>query len=187
MRAFLSAVLMAAVLMPLGLRPASAQIGDILPALLAQCHRDAAELCSDVEPGGLRIAACLYSRLNDLSPGCQRAMRDGIAMRACGSDYYRYCREVPVGEGRVAGCLREFRDEVSPRCSEALAFGAPRDDYRRYGRYDDRRYGYSRYGDRRYDDRRYDDRAAKASPAPYVRRYQDPAPEDDDRGPDDLK
>jgi hypothetical protein len=83
MRAFLSAVLMAAALMPLGLRPASAQGAEILLELIAQCHRDAADLCADIQPGGGRIAACLYSHMNDLSPPCHRAMRDGLALRSC--------------------------------------------------------------------------------------------------------
>ena len=186
MRAFLSAVLMAALLTPLGLRPASAQVGEVLVQLLARCHRDAAELCPGVEPGGGRIAACLYSRLNDLSPGCHRAMRDGIALRACGYEYSRFCRDVVIGDGRVARCLRDYRDEVNPRCSEALAFSRPRYSY------DAPRYGAPRYDAPRYNDRVPDEYRDPKSP-PYgggydePRKYDDPAPEDDDRGPDDLK
>jgi hypothetical protein len=174
MRTFLSAVLMAAALMPFGLRPASAQVGEVLSELMVQCRRDAAELCPDVEPGGGRIAACLYSRLNDLSPPCHRAMRDGIAVRACKSDYNRFCGDVQIGQGQVARCLREFRDEVSPRCAEALAFSRPP----------------------RYGDRRWDDQLAKAMPyarkyteETYTRKYREEPDLDDndDRGPDDLK
>ena len=128
MRAFLSALLVAACLMPLGLRPASAQAADVVSELMIQCRRDAAELCSDVEPGGLRIAACLYSRMNDLSPRCHRAMSDGVVLRDCGREYDRFCRDVPVGDGHVAKCLRDFRDEVSPRC-----YGALSSTRRRYG------------------------------------------------------
>lgn len=181
MRAFLSAVLMAAVLMPFSLRPASAQVAEVLAEVMAQCRRDAADLCSDVEPGGGRVAACLYSRLRDLSPPCHRAMRDGIAIRACGSEYQRYCRDVPIGYGKVARCLREFSDSVGPRCSDALAFGRPRNGgERRYGRWEDENF------------------APKA--LPYTRRYSDESysrrrdtdefDRDDegyDQGPDDLK
>jgi len=127
---------------------------------MVQCRADAAELCNEVQPGGGRVAACLYSRLDDLSPRCHRAMRDGIAMRACGGDYHRYCRDVPVGEGRVAACLRDYRDEISPRCMDALAFNAPR----RSGNYHARKYA-----------------------EPYGRNY-DRAPEaDDDEDDVDLK
>lgn len=181
MRTFLSAVLMAAALMPFGLQPASAQVGEVLSELMVQCRRDAAELCPDVEPGGGRVAACLYSRLNDLSPPCHRAMRDGIALRACKGDYSRFCGDVQIGQGQVAKCLREYRDEVSPRCAEALAFSRPR-------------YGDSRYGDNRYGDRRWDDHPPKALPyarkyteESYTRKYSEEPDYDDDQGPDDLK
>jgi hypothetical protein len=182
MRAFLSAVLMAALLMPFGLRPASAQASEALAEVMDQCRRDAADLCSDVEPGGLRVAACLYSRLNDLSPPCRRAMRDGIAIRACGGEYHRYCSDVPIGYGKVARCLRQFSDSVGPRCAEALAMGRPRFAERHYGG-------------------KWEEEAAPAPKAlPYTRKYteesytrrryrEETAPEDyeDDQGPDDLK
>jgi hypothetical protein len=171
MRAFLSAVLMAAALMPFGLRPASAQGAEILLELIAQCHRDAADLCADIQPGGGRIAACLYSHMNDLSPPCHRAVRDGLALRACAGEYRQYCRDVPVGEGQIARCLHDFRDELSPQCEAVLAGGAP---------YSEPRYGYDR--DRRPYARKYSDET-------YSRRHsEEPVPEDDDRGPDrDLK
>lgn len=135
MRAFISALLMAVALVPLGLSPASAQVGEVLSELMANCRRDAADLCPDVEPGGGRVAACLYSRLNDLSPPCHRAMRDGIAVRACKSEYNRFCGDVPIGEGQVAKCLRDYREEVSPKCAQALAFSRPR-----HGRWEEGRW-----------------------------------------------
>jgi Cysteine rich repeat len=180
MRAILGAVLMAAMLMPLGLRPASAQAADVLLQLIAHCRRDAAELCPEVEPGGGRIAACLYSRLNDLTPGCHRAMRDGIALRACGGEFHRFCGDVAIGEGQVARCLREFRDAVGPRCAEALAFSGPR--------YAERGYGDRGYAERGYGGPRWEDYRAPPPPPAYDRKYRDePEPEYDDRGPDDLK
>jgi hypothetical protein len=131
MRAFIHALLLAAVLLPLGLRPASAQKSEALFELMAQCRRDAAELCADVEPGGMRVAACLYSRINDLSRPCYRAMRDGIALRSCGGDVARYCRGIPPGDGDIARCLRDYREDLSPRCVDALASSRVRrrDDY----------------------------------------------------------
>jgi len=121
MRAFLHALLLAATLLPLGLRPASAQGQEALFEVMAQCRRDAAELCADVEPGGLRVAACLYSRISDLSRPCYRAMRDGIALRSCGGEVARYCRDIPPGDGEIARCLRDYREDLSQRCVDALA------------------------------------------------------------------
>jgi Golgi apparatus protein 1 len=134
MRHLFKALLIALALLPLGLRPASAQVGELFVELMVNCREDARDFCADVEPGGGRIAACLYSRLNDLSPRCHRSMRDGIALRACAADYDRYCRDVPLGEGRVAACLLEFRDEISPRCLDALAMAGRGGG--RYGRYE---------------------------------------------------
>ncbi len=131
MRAFIHALLLAAVLLPLGLRPASAQQSEALFELMAQCRRDAAELCSDIEPGGMRVAACLYSRINELSRPCYRAMRDGIALRSCGSEVARYCGGIPPGDGEIARCLRDYREDLGSRCVDALASSRVRrrDDY----------------------------------------------------------
>jgi hypothetical protein len=173
MRALIRGVLLAAAFMPLGLRPASAQAEDIFRQLIVHCRADAAELCSDVEPGGGRIAACLYSRIDDLSPRCHRAMRDGIALRFCGDDYYRYCQDVPLGEGRLTRCLRDYRDEVSPRCANALASKIP---HRR-----DREYGWR---DRDYNWR---DRSPRYA-VPYERKQPEPETDEDQAEPsDDLK
>lgn len=133
MRALIRGMLLAALMMPLGLRAASAQADDVFRQLFVHCRADAAELCSDVEPGGGRIAACLYSRIDDLSPRCHRAMRDGIALRSCARDYDRYCSDVVLGEGRLARCLRDYRDEITPRCANALAFKVPHRRDRDYG------------------------------------------------------
>lgn len=176
MRAFIHALLLAAALLPLGLRPASAQGPEALFELMAQCRRDAAELCNEVEPGGLRIAACLYSRINDLSPGCYRAMRDGIALRSCGGEVDRYCRGIPPGDGRIARCLRDFREDLGPRCFDALASSKVhrrRDDYG----WDAPRPKYAApivprdYSDERYT-RQYEER--------YTRKYQETLPEGQD-------
>jgi cysteine rich repeat protein len=181
MRALISALLLAAVLMPMGLRPASAQVGEVLTELMANCRRDAAELCPDVEPGGGRVAACLYSRLNDLSPPCHRAMRDGIALRACKIEYDRFCGDVQIGDGQVARCLRDFRGDVSPKCAEALAFSRP-------------------HGGERWSERRWDSPPPKAYSYDYERKYSreysreydrklpdEPEGEDDDVDVQDLK
>ena len=166
MRAFIHALLIAVALLPLGLRPASAQGADVLSELMIQCRRDVAELCSDVEPGGLRVAACLYSRIGDLSRPCYHAMRDGIALRSCGSDVARYCRGIPPGEGGIARCLRDYREELSPRCVEALADS--RQNRRDYS-WDSQQPKYAAP----YEPRRY-------SEEPYARKYSEPAPDGQD-------
>ena len=42
----------------------------------AACEEDAQKLCSDVRPGGGRIAQCLRSHKNELSQACSEAIRD---------------------------------------------------------------------------------------------------------------
>lgn len=45
-------------------------------ALAAACRWDIARVCSDVVPGGGRVATCLRKREGDLSPECREALRD---------------------------------------------------------------------------------------------------------------
>lgn len=121
MRPVYKAFIIAVFLMPFGFRPASAQAIGLITELIVQCRADSAQFCRDVEPGGGRIAACLYARLDDLSPRCNRAMRDAIALKSCKEDYHRFCGGVTPGEGRIISCLHDNGDRISTACHDALA------------------------------------------------------------------
>ncbi len=46
-----------------------------LGALVARCRFDISRFCSDVMPGGGRVAACLQGRGDDLSPVCKDGLK----------------------------------------------------------------------------------------------------------------
>lgn len=110
-----------AALMPAAVAaPASAQDVAFAAALIDNCRDDAHAFCRDVPPGGGRIAACLYGRMNDLSPACRETIRAANVLRACKQDYDHFCEGVPPGGGRIVACLSGARDQLSPACRDAL-------------------------------------------------------------------
>jgi hypothetical protein len=91
---------------------------------LNACGGDIARLCSNVVPGGGRIAQCLADHPGALSPPCSTLMhqaRDArFAVFACSADVSRLCGDVLPGGGRIVMCLRSKMSGVSPACKEGL-------------------------------------------------------------------
>jgi hypothetical protein len=50
------------------------QVGQKFQAAAEACQPDVARLCSDVKPGGRRVAACLREHASELSEACQSAL-----------------------------------------------------------------------------------------------------------------
>ncbi|NJM35153.1 MAG: hypothetical protein HC850_11080 [Rhodomicrobium sp.] len=63
--------------------PAFAQEPGFFLHLINQCRADAADYCAQITPGHGRIAACLYAHIDRLRPGCQEAVKTGLAIKAC--------------------------------------------------------------------------------------------------------
>jgi hypothetical protein len=51
----------------------------------AACATDFKKLCSDIQPGGGRIRACIAGHKDDLSPGCRDALQQARAHRLDGA------------------------------------------------------------------------------------------------------
>ncbi|HTO97162.1 MAG TPA: cysteine rich repeat-containing protein [Myxococcales bacterium] len=92
----------------------------ILLAQAAQhpCVEDAKRLCSGVQPGQGRIAACLKEHKDQLSSGCKANIaRFKEGAQACQADVEKLCPGTKPGPERHA-CMQQHKDEVSPGCKE---------------------------------------------------------------------
>ncbi len=95
----------------------------------AACMPDVDKYCKDIQEGEGRIAACLDSKGDSISPGCRTARGDLNAMiskkmdkadvafrKNCGSDVQKFCSSVPSGKGRLLECLGKKEDSLSNSC-----------------------------------------------------------------------
>lgn len=93
-------------------------------AALEVCGGDISRVCSGVAPGGGRIAQCLMSQQEKLSPDCRRFVAEAKSAQntlfACASDAKRFCATTLPGGGRVVACLSRQRDAISRDCARAL-------------------------------------------------------------------
>ncbi|MEM9358864.1 MAG: cysteine rich repeat-containing protein [Pseudomonadota bacterium] len=91
---------------------------------IRHCGGDVSRLCSNVFPGGGRIAQCLLDNVERLSPGCHafvgKAKTARQVMFACQPDAERYCADVEPGRGRIVRCLDRNRDRLAKSCNRAL-------------------------------------------------------------------
>ncbi len=66
-------LLMAAVVVAMGASGAQA-VSASARAVMGACKPDIKAFCSQVQPGGGRIKACMKEHLPELSPGCKEAL-----------------------------------------------------------------------------------------------------------------
>ncbi|MGZ3707373.1 MAG: cysteine rich repeat-containing protein [Bdellovibrionota bacterium] len=105
-----------------------------LSQLKSTCQSDIQKFCSDVTPGNGRVAACMNSKEDQLSPACAGAWSDAkakiskkidqaeVAFRKdCGSDVQKFCANTPSGKGRLLSCLDKHGDALSNSCKSFQA------------------------------------------------------------------
>ncbi len=89
------------------------------------CQKDIERLCQDVQPGEGRIAQCLKTHEEKLSPGCQELRakaRDSITsfVAACREDVAQHCSGIAAGGGRVYQCLTQHESALASACRDIL-------------------------------------------------------------------
>jgi hypothetical protein len=72
------------------------------------CRQDIEKFCSDVSPGGGRVAACLHKHYAELSPECKargQELHERVqeAQAACKEDIAKYCKQIKPGGGAHRG------------------------------------------------------------------------------------
>jgi hypothetical protein len=85
------------------------------------CAAEAAAFCTDVQPGGGTMIACLRQHDKELSQGCKEYLsglrekgRDFV--RGCRGDIGKFCRGMKPGGGMLLKCLKEHEAELSEGC-----------------------------------------------------------------------
>ena len=97
--------------------PALAQIAE------QACAADIKTYCAGVQQGEGRIAQCLRSHQQQLSPGCQQGMAKAATLmkdvaQACEDDLHQFC--AGAAPGTVKDCLRANFRQLSMGCKREL-------------------------------------------------------------------
>jgi hypothetical protein len=110
----------------------STKPGDMKAAITTvktECDADMKKLCSDITPGDGEMAACLNSKIPQLTTSCREAQmalddmifkkmdRSNVAFRKnCGQDLKKWCETPGTDEAGVWSCLNEHTEELSSKC-----------------------------------------------------------------------
>lgn len=87
------------------------------------CAPDIQRYCAGVPQGEGRVARCLHSHEQELSPACQRGMAKTAALmkevvQACEDDLHKYCAGAAPGTAKE--CLKTNFRELSRPCKREL-------------------------------------------------------------------
>ena len=85
------------------------------------CAADIKKVCADIEPGNLRIAACLKERLTDLSDVCKARFAEvAAAGKTCRADVEKQCGTESRRIKKVA-CISTALGNFGDDCKAAIA------------------------------------------------------------------
>jgi len=97
--------------------------------LKASCKDDINKYCSDIKPGGGRLAACLNSNASNLSTACNDARQKTNQLvsqahmnfeKQCGSDVQKFCSN-ETNRMAIHDCLNQHLDSLSSSCKNLTA------------------------------------------------------------------
>ncbi len=85
------------------------------------CAADIKKVCANVEPGNLRIAACLKERLTDLSDVCKARLAEAAAAgKTCRAEVEKQCGTERRRIKKVA-CIGDALTNFGDDCKAAIA------------------------------------------------------------------
>lgn len=85
------------------------------------CAADIKAYCTDVEPGGGRVAACIKEHIGEFSPACKaRLFRAVVTTKECAADIKGQCTGTGHNSKEVTACLREALPNLSNLCKTAI-------------------------------------------------------------------
>ena len=85
------------------------------------CAADITKVCANIEPGNLRIAACLKERLTDLSDVCKARLAEvAAAGKTCRAEVEKQCGTERRRIKKVA-CISEALTNFGDDCKAAIA------------------------------------------------------------------
>ena len=85
------------------------------------CAADIKKVCANIDPGNLRIAACLKERLTDLSDACKARLAEvAAAGKTCRADVEKQCGTERRRIKKVA-CIRDTLTNLGDDCKAAIA------------------------------------------------------------------
>jgi hypothetical protein len=118
MKQYLTMVIVAASVLMMFLTPAPAFAHETNP-----CAKDFKEVCSDVKPGGGRLARCYEERKDKMSPACQawaeRVKAHGAVLKeACAKELDSWCNFEKGDPYETLDCLRSNYISLSHECLE---------------------------------------------------------------------
>ena len=140
---FAAALLVATLIAPANISPASAEQPDSVDKLITilkeaadetgrACGKEIDDFCERVTPGEGRVISCVMAFEDQLSDGCRMALFDiatllgstetffDYATEVCEPDIEALCASVEAGEGRIAKCMIEQKASAGPQCQDAI-------------------------------------------------------------------
>lgn len=123
-----------AAILPSSISFANTPLKDTISKAKQDCKADIDNLCKGVTPGNGRIASCLDSKEDQLTPQCKGSYTDAKAQisqsigkatvafrKNCSGDVQKFCSNVPSGNGQLLSCLDQHQDSLSNSCKSFQA------------------------------------------------------------------